>query len=102
MAITYVNTIEVEEIAKELISISNEYVTEINNLFSRLAEVPHETKEWTGTQSKKFHNIVSRDKKSFLEVGKQLKYIGEKISNDASEISGAVSATNSAEGKKGY
>lgn len=102
MGITYVNTMELESIASELVSLSNEYTEEINKLFARLTAVPTETKEWTGTQAKKYCSIISRDKNALLEVGKQLKYIGEKIKNDASEVTGCINSCNSNEATKGY
>lgn len=102
MGITYANTVELESIANELISLSDEYNSEIDKLFKRIAAVPTETKEWTGTQSKKYCSIVSRDKEQFLEVGKQLKYIGNKIKKDALEINSCISNCNNNESKRGY
>ncbi len=102
MALTYANTQEIEEIAKDLINLSNDYIAEINKLFTRLSEVPSTTKEWQGTQSIKYHNIIARDKTSFMNVGNQLKYIGEKLKNDALEISGCINSCANSEGKRGY
>ena len=67
MAITYVNTTEIESIASDLISLSNEYIDEINKLFVRLSEVPSETKEWTGTQANKYYNVISRGKDYLIQ-----------------------------------
>lgn len=102
MAITYANTDEIETIANELMSLSNEYSTEINNLFKRMASVPTDTKEWTGTQSKKYCSIISKDKSQFLEVANQLKYISNKIRTDALDINSCINDCNNNEAKKGY
>lgn len=102
MAITYANTEEIETIANELISLSNEYSTEINNLFKRIAAVPTDTKEWTGTQSKKYCSIISKDKVQFLEVANQLKYISNKIKADVLEINNCINDCNNNEARKGY
>lgn len=102
MAITYINTNEVESIANDLINLSNEYIDEINKLFVRLSEVPSETKEWTGTQSNKYCSVISRDKQSFLEVGNRLRYIGNKIKNDSMEVTNCVNKNFIDEGKRGY
>lgn len=102
MGITYANTEEIESIANELISLSNEYNSEINSLFNRMIAVPTDTKEWTGTQAKKYSSIIAGDKAQFLEVGKQLKYIGDKIKSDASEINSCINDCNNNEAKRGY
>lgn len=102
MAITYVNTTEIESIASDLISLSNEYIDEINKLFVRLSEVPSETKEWTGTQANKYYNVISSDKQSFLEVGNKMRYIGNKIKSDSMAITNCMNKCFIDEGKRGY
>ncbi len=102
MAITYVNTTELDDIAEKLSSLSNDYLNEINNLFNRLSEVPSETKEWTGTQSKKYLNIILRDKKEYLEVGNKMKYIADELKRNSIDINNCVNYCNENEAKKGY
>lgn len=102
MSLTYANTSEIEEIAKELSSISNDYTVEINNLFTRLSNVPSETKEWQGEQSEKYHNIIAGDKAGLLNIGKELKYLADKLKSDALEISNSVNIAASNEGRKSY
>ncbi len=102
MAFTNADTVEMEEIAKELVKLSNNYIDEINKLFERLSEVPEITKEWQGDQSKKYHNIIARDKNPLVDVGNHLKYIGEKISKDAREIAADIKKNENDGGKRGY
>ena len=102
MAITYVNTTELDDIAEKLSSLSNDYLNEINNLFNRLSEVPSETTEWTGTQSKKYLNIILRDKMEYLEVGNKMKYIADELKRNSIDINNCVNYCNENEAKKGY
>jgi uncharacterized protein YukE len=100
--ITYANTTEIDNIADELLALSQEYQSEIDKLFSRLSDVPEYTKEWQGTQAKKFFNAIGKNKREFDNVGSQMKYIANKIKADAIDISSTISKCNSNEAKRDY
>lgn len=86
MAISYIETSEVESISKEILSLTTELNSEINNLFTRFAEVPTITKEWVGTQSNYFFNKTETEKKQYIDFIDKLKDIGYKLSKDVIEI----------------
>ena len=102
MAINYVNTLEVQSLSKEILSLANDFNTEINNLFTRFSEVPTITKEWVGPQSNFYFNKVSLDKKEYLAFANSLKDIGYKLSQDAYEINTCISKNLNAESEKGF
>lgn len=100
--ITFANTVEIENIADELLTLSSDYKAEIDKLFSRLSDVPEYTKEWQGTQATKFFNVIGKDKTEFLNVGSQLEYIAKKIKSDAADINMTVADCNNNEIRRGY
>lgn len=101
MAISYVNTTEVESIAKDLISLSNEFNTEINNLFSRFSEVPSVTKEWVGNKAIFYFGKVSLDKRQYNNFATKLRDIGYKLSTDVYEIQTVMNKNNNEEAQRG-
>ena len=101
MAISYINTTEVENISQEILSLTNELNTEINNLFLRLSEVPDITKEWVGQQATFYFKKVSSDKKQYIEFLDKLRDIGYKLSTDVSEIQTCINNNNYNESQKG-
>lgn len=86
MSISYVNTTELEEISKEIISLSDDLYEEFNKLFTRFSEVPTVTKEWTGKQSKYYFGVVAKDKQDYLKFSAKLKNIGYKINYNSNVI----------------
>ena len=51
MAISYVNTNELDTIGAEIISLAGELETELYSLYNRLGNVPMTTKEWVGDKA---------------------------------------------------
>ena len=102
MAISYINTTEVNNISKELISLANELNTEFNNLFTRFSEVPTVTKEWVGKQSVFYFKRVASDKKQYINFSNKLRDIGYKLSTDLYEIQTCINKNNKEESKTGY
>lgn len=101
MAISYANTIEIENISKELITLANDLNTEFNNLFARFANVPTETKEWVGKQSMFYFELISHDKKEYTEFASKIRDIGYKLNKDVYEIQTCINKNNNAENQKG-
>lgn len=90
MAISYINTTEVESIANDMISLANEFNTEIDNLFKRFSEVPHTTREWVGNQSEFYFNKIANDKNQYTDFANLLKSIGNKLNSDANEAKNCI------------
>lgn len=94
MAISYINTTEVESISKEIISLSNELTIEFNNLFNRLSGVPDITKEWVGKQAMFYFNKVALEKKDYINFVNSLREIGIKLSKDVCQVQTCINTNN--------
>lgn len=101
MAISYMKTDEVENIANELISLANEFDSEINNLFVRFSEVSDITKEWVGSQSAIYFKRVANDKKQYNDFANTLKDIGYRLNSDVYEIKTCIKKNLDEEAEKG-
>lgn len=86
MSISYINTREVEEISKELFSLSLELDKEINSLFLRFSEVPTVTGEWVGNKSQFYFNRIANDKKQYNEFSRELREMANKLSSDVYNV----------------
>lgn len=102
IAISYVNDREMKEISKQIISLSDEFNTEINNLFKRLNEVPTITREWVGTKSNFYFNRIYQEKAKYNNFANNIKDIGRKINYDINEINNCMINNSKDETEKGY
>ena len=99
MAVTYVDTDKLKDIAASIDKSATEYDVLINKLFKRLLETPVLTKEWSGDQSKKYFGYVALDKTEFLNFGTKIKEFSKKINDDASLLSSNISNAKKIEKK---
>ena len=72
-AIEYAETKQIKNIADSIISLANDYNSEINRLFNMFAAVPYDTKEWVGNQSDKFFDLVALEKADFISFGDRIR-----------------------------
>lgn len=86
MGLSYYNANEVEDIAKDIKTYANDFISEINNLYKRLSEVPNVTKEWVGNKANFYFDTISNDKSVYIDFGNKLYKIGETLSNDIEDI----------------
>lgn len=91
MAISYINTTEVERTAKEINSLASEFQSEINNLYKRLSEVPTITKEWTGRKSEFYFDKIGKDKIKYTEIANTISELGLLLSSSIYEINSCIS-----------
>ena len=86
MAITYVDTDRLRDIASKIETHTNDYEREVNSLFKRFEEVPYSSKEWVGNQSEEYFKRVAMDKSNFIEIANMLRKYVKKINDDADRI----------------
>ena len=86
MAISYINTSEVDSIAKEINTLADEFNEEINKLYQRLLAVPTNSKEWFGKQSNYYFGRISKDKQQYIDFGNKIREISNKLYSDANEV----------------
>lgn len=97
MAISYINTEEVKNIAKDIVSLANDLDYEFNNLFKRFSDVPTVTKEWVGNQANYYFNHIEKDKKQYMDFSNEIRNIGKKIDEDVNQIQSSINMNNSDE-----
>lgn len=89
-----INIDAILEIADKFDVLINEYDLEINKLFTRLHDIPTETKEWIGNHAKDFSNIVLEEKKDYTNFSKDLKAFSEEIKLHANKIKYEIKRNN--------
>lgn len=89
-SITYIDTVKVEEIEKDLVKLARDYNEKIAKMFQRLNDVPGVTKEWVGNQANFYFSVISGDKSKFLNFGNNLRDIASKLDADLSKVTGSV------------
>ena len=97
MAISYINTNEVDNIAKEINSLVDDLNNEINNLFTRFSEVPTITQGWVGEKSFFYFNKDAENKKQYIEFINKLRDISYKLNRDSYEIQTCIKKSTSGE-----
>ena len=88
-----VDTIKLAECGKNILSEAGDFNTNINNLYSRLYNVPRVTKEWVGVAANNYASIVLKEKKQYITYGDTLKKMGELLIDYALDIEKAVKDT---------
>ena len=83
MAITYINTDELQDISNNIISLASDLNDEFTSLFDRLINVPTGTQEWVGRQSLYYFRTVYNDKRQYSIFVNKLNELGTRIGNDA-------------------
>ena len=78
-AIEYAETKQIKNIADSIISLANDYNSEINRLFNMFAAVPD-----------KFFDLVALEKADFISFGDRIREYGEKLNNDVNDIENTV------------
>ena len=97
MKITTIDTNRVREIGQRISKYTNDYQNEINDLFKRLANVPHITKEWVGTKSNVYFDLVALDKDLFIDFGNKLMKFGKMLDNISEQMENEIKNMNSME-----
>ena len=62
MSLLKVNTIELQEISKELMELSSKYNDLVTKYYQRINGINGKTNEWAGTDAMNFINTVNKEK----------------------------------------
>ena len=99
-AISYVDTTEVDSISKEILSLTNQLNSEINDLYTRFSEVTGTTEEWVGQKAEFYFSKVALDKKQYIDLIEQLRNIAYKLSSDMIDTQTCIKKNKSEEEKE--
>jgi uncharacterized protein YukE len=92
--ISYVDTIGLEKISVELSDLANQLDEEFDDLFTRLKDVPNETKEWVGNQAKVYFQKVTEEQSKYKNLSNKLRALSSELLNEANELEGTISDNN--------
>ena len=92
--ITYINTDEMNDIARELSSMTNDLESEFNTIFKRFSNVPNVTKEWIGNNADYYFSTTNEDKSSYDNLIKQLRSFSQELTSEASNVERQIRANN--------
>lgn len=77
MAQIEVNTTELYKSGENIVGYTNTLNQQFNQMFKRIDEVPTVTKEWIGTSSIKFANLVNSEKDKYYKFKEDLTLYGK-------------------------
>ncbi len=92
--ITYVDTIEIEKISTELSALADKLDEEFDALFTRFSNVPTETKEWFGNQSKVYFSKVAEERAQYKNLSNKIRSLSSELLLEANELEGTISDNN--------
>ena len=101
MALTYFNSTEVEDIARDISDLSNQFEDEINSLFKRFSEVPTVTQEWIGNKATFYFNYIALGKKQYIDFAESLRQISYNLNDTVNEVNNSINETKVKELEKG-
>ena len=90
MAISYVNTNELDTIGAEIISLTGELETEISSLYNRLGNVPMTTREWVGEKAEFYFRKIGEDKQKYLDFVSKIKEVGYMLRDNSMFIQSTI------------
>lgn len=83
MAISYVNTNELDTIGAEIVSLAGDLETEIFSLYNRLGNVPTTTREWVGDKAEFYFRRICEDKQKYMDFVAKIKEVGNMVRNNS-------------------
>ena len=90
MAISYVNTDKIMEISKKIKSLTLDLDKEIDDLFTRFAEVPTVTGEWVGQTSEYYFKTIAKDKMKYKDFISEINDVADRLDKDCVEIQSCI------------
>lgn len=90
MANLYVDTIKLKESGNEIIKLSNEFNSNVNDLFDRLVKIPTVSLEWVGESALEFSRIANVEKIDYINLKNNLYNYGKFLIDTAEEIESAM------------
>lgn len=90
MARVNADTNKMRECGSNIVNLSNEYLSIINTLFTRLSKV-NQNGEWSGFSADRFIENVNKNKNSYISLGNELKKYGDVLIQNANVLERASS-----------
>ena len=90
MANLNVDTTKLREAGNEIIKLSNEFNSNVNDLFDRLVKMPIVSNEWVGESAQEFSRIANVEKIDYMNLRKSLYSYGKFLVDTAEDIERAI------------
>lgn len=90
MSLLKVNTIELQEISKELMELSSKYNDLVTKYYQRINGINGKTNEWAGTDAMNFINTVNKEKHIYDTVGKVMREYSVQINGYVKSVEDLV------------
>jgi hypothetical protein len=100
MDFEYADTDKIDDIARDIVSLANDYDLEITKLFKRFSNVPYETKEWVGDSSIFYFKTIALDKSEYIKFGELIRGFAHTLTNSSEEIKRTMNICVSDENKE--
>ncbi|NLC48224.1 MAG: hypothetical protein GX758_02570 [Tenericutes bacterium] len=100
MDFQYADTDKMDDIARDIISLANDYDLQITKLFKRFSNVPYETKEWVGDSSIFYFKTIALDKNEFVKFSELIKGFAYTILNNSDKIKETINLNVQDESKE--
>ena len=73
------DTRRVRQLGENLIKLSNDYISLINALNTRLQQMPNGTGEWMGPSAERFVNLVYGEMRDYVALGNTISSYGNSL-----------------------
>lgn len=90
MANVNIDTGKIREAGNEMIKLSNELNSNVNDLFDRLVKIPTVSFEWVGESALEFSRIANAEKIDYVNLRKSLYSYGKFLVDTAEEMERAI------------
>ncbi len=90
MAEIKVDTVKMRECGNDIMQISNEIGSELDNLFERLTNMPTKTFEWTGSAAQAFATRAKYEKIQYVELKNSLYQYGKYLVEQANRLDSRI------------
>lgn len=90
MSLIKANTNNLDDISKEIMTLSNKYDELITMFYQRVNGIKTKTFEWAGSDADNFINLVNKDKIVYEIIGKTLKQYSLELDSISNEINNLI------------
>lgn len=91
MAIKYVDTTEVKDIANEIIKLCNDLDSEFNKFFNKMNSVPTVSREWVGQTATYYFNTYEKDCLEYKKFVNSIRMLAKSLNANMRSVSSCVS-----------
>ncbi len=81
-----IDTDALKEYGRDLESLTYDYFSVINKVFTRISDMPTTTGEWVGASANRFARVANVDKKQYIEMYRISRLYSTYLINSANKV----------------